>query len=61
MRNLDARLLRLEGASVAGQTLLIWEPDGKYDLDELKRSRGVGPSDRVFLLSWARSPTETTD
>ena len=61
MRNLDARLSRLEGATVAGQTLLIWEPDGEYDLDELKRSRGVGPSDRVFLLSWARSPTETTD
>jgi hypothetical protein len=58
MRSLDARLLRLEGASAAGRTVLIWEPDGEYDLDELKRRHDVGPDDRVFLFRWARRSTE---
>ena len=57
MRNLDARLSRLEGAS-GGRAVLIWEPDGEYDLGELPQRHRVGPSDRMILLGWERSPVE---
>ena len=58
MRNLDARLSRLEGASAAGQTVIVWEPDGEYDLGELRQRHRVGPNDRMILLGWERSPVE---
>ena len=58
MRNLDARLSRLEGASAAGRAVLIWEPDGEYDVGELRQRHRVGPNDRMILLGWERAPTE---
>jgi len=55
---LDARLTKLERVSAAGRTVLVWEPDGEYDLGELRRRHGAGPNGKLFLLRWARSPTE---
>ena len=55
---LDTRLSKLESASDDGRVVFIWEPDGEYDLGELRRQRGLGPNDKTILVSWARTPTE---
>ena len=58
--NLDARLSRLESATPAGRVFYLWDPGTQEELEALKRERGVGSGDTVYLFRWAREPTETT-
>jgi len=56
---LDARLAKLESASDYGRVVFLWQPNTMEELNDLMRSRGVGPGDTVHLFRWEdESPLE---
>ena len=55
--NLDTRLSKLESATPAGRVFYLWQPATTEALNELMRSRGIGPADAVYVFSWIGEPT----